>query len=65
MRVIHHIRYFLLRLCFALLLGGLAGLVLSPPAQAKTSRIKDIVNIEGVRDNQLIGYGIVVGSAIV
>ena len=61
MRAIHHIRYFLLRLCFALLLGGLAGLVLSPPAQAKTSRIKDIVNIEGVRDNQLIGYGIVVG----
>jgi flagellar P-ring protein precursor FlgI len=28
---------------------------------AKTSRIKDIVNIEGVRDNQLIGYGLVVG----
>ncbi|ESQ80472.1 flagellar basal body P-ring protein FlgI [Asticcacaulis sp. YBE204] len=25
------------------------------------SRIKDIVNVEGVRDNQLIGYGIVVG----
>jgi flagellar P-ring protein precursor FlgI len=31
------------------------------PAQAKTSRIKDIVNIEGVRDNQLVGYGLVVG----
>jgi len=30
-------------------------------AQAKTSRIKDIVNIESVRDNQLIGYGLVVG----
>lgn len=30
-------------------------------AYAKTSRIKDIVNIEGVRDNQLIGYGLVVG----
>lgn len=27
----------------------------------KTSRIKDIVNIEGVRDNQLVGYGLVVG----
>ena len=26
-----------------------------------TSRIKDIVAFEGVRDNQLIGYGIVVG----
>ncbi|MFN3700220.1 MAG: flagellar basal body P-ring protein FlgI [Alphaproteobacteria bacterium] len=29
--------------------------------EAKTSRIKDIVNIEGVRDNQLVGYGLVVG----
>ena len=30
-------------------------------AQAKTSRIKDIVDIEGVRANQLVGYGLVVG----
>ncbi|HVX80974.1 MAG TPA: flagellar basal body P-ring protein FlgI, partial [Devosiaceae bacterium] len=30
-------------------------------AEAATARIKDIVNIEGVRDNQLIGYGLVVG----
>lgn len=30
-------------------------------AQAKTSRIKDIIDIEGVRDNPLVGYGIVVG----
>ncbi len=28
---------------------------------AKTSRIKDIVDIEGVRENQLVGYGLVVG----
>jgi flagellar P-ring protein precursor FlgI len=27
------------------------------------SRIKDLVSIEGVRDNQLIGYGLVVGLA--
>ncbi|HEX2815371.1 MAG TPA: flagellar basal body P-ring protein FlgI, partial [Phenylobacterium sp.] len=32
----------------------------SSPAAAK-SRIKDIVEFEGVRDNQLIGYGLVVG----
>src|SRR6478736_3885826 len=32
----------------------------STPADAK-SRIKDIVAFEGVRDNQLVGYGIVVG----
>lgn len=30
-------------------------------ANASTSRIKDIVQIEGVRDNLLIGYGLVVG----
>ncbi len=30
------------------------------PADA-ASRIKDLANIEGVRDNQLIGYGLVVG----
>ena len=30
-------------------------------ADANTTRIKDIVDIEGVRDNQLIGYGLVVG----
>jgi flagellar P-ring protein precursor FlgI len=33
------------------------------PAQAATARIKDIVNIEGIRDNQLVGYGLVVGLA--
>lgn len=33
----------------------------SAPANAKTTRIKDIVNFESVRENQLIGYGLVVG----
>jgi len=31
------------------------------PAHAATARIKDIIEIEGVRENQLIGYGLVVG----
>ena len=31
-----------------------------PPAQA-ASRITDLANVEGVRQNQLIGYGLVVG----
>lgn len=35
-------------------------LVVPAPAEAQ-SRIKDIVNIEGVRDNLLVGYGLVVG----
>ncbi|WP_420433291.1 flagellar basal body P-ring protein FlgI [Hyphobacterium sp.] len=39
-------------------LVGLA--VLTTPAHAN-SRIKDIADVEGVRDNQLVGYGLVVG----
>ncbi len=37
-----------------------AALLAGGPAMAQ-SRIKDIVSIEGVRSNQLIGYGLVVG----
>lgn len=33
----------------------------SREANAKATRIKDIVNFESVRENQLIGYGLVVG----
>src|ERR1043166_6815 len=33
------------------------------PLDAAPSRLKDLVAIEGVRDNQLIGYGLVVGLA--
>jgi len=42
----------------------LAGLLLIAGAAAPawaTSRIKDLANVEGVRQNQLIGYGLVVG----
>jgi flagellar P-ring protein FlgI len=42
--------------CAALVALGSLG----TPAHA-TSRIKDLANIEGVRQNQLIGYGLVVG----
>ncbi|MCL1090755.1 flagellar basal body P-ring protein FlgI [Shewanella profunda] len=41
------------------LIVALAMLVLSLPSQAE--RIKDIANVQGVRSNQLIGYGLVVG----
>ena len=46
----------------ALLAAPLAALVLATagPARAEV-RIKDIVDVEGVRDNQLVGYGLVVG----
>src|SRR5437773_1592726 len=36
-------------------------LALAPSSASATSRIKDLANIEGVRQNQLIGYGLVVG----
>lgn len=42
-----------------LLLGGLAVVALAGYAHA--DRIKDIANIAGVRPNQLVGYGLVVG----
>lgn len=44
---------------FAITAFLLMGLI--PCAQANTTRIKDIVDVEGVRDNILIGYGLVVG----
>lgn len=37
--------------------------VLSLPGRAEAVRIKDIATFSGVRDNQLIGYGLVVGLA--
>jgi flagellar P-ring protein precursor FlgI len=45
-------------LCLVLLLGLSIGL--SPNVYADV-RIKDIADVEGVRENQLIGYGLVVG----
>src|SRR5215218_6777130 len=41
--------------------AALSALVLSVNSASATSRIKDLANIEGVRQNQLIGYGLVVG----
>ncbi len=36
-------------------------LILTVAFDAQAARIKDIANVRGVRDNQLIGYGVVVG----
>jgi flagellar P-ring protein FlgI len=46
----------LLRLAAVLIIGILA--IASARAE---SRIKDLVDVEGVRENQLVGYGLVVG----
>jgi len=37
------------------------GVGLVAPVTSEAARIKDITSIEGVRDNQLIGYGLIVG----
>ena len=39
---------------------ALVGLMLAAPVHA-SSRIKDIADFEGVRDNPLVGYGLIVG----
>ena len=40
-----------------LLVSGLA----RPESAGELARIKDVASIEGIRDNQLVGYGLVVG----
>jgi flagellar P-ring protein precursor FlgI len=52
-------RIFYLTLIFTCLLGGYL-LSFTAPAHA-ASRIKDIASFEGVRENMLMGYGLVVG----
>ena len=48
--------------CLISLLVLFACLVQAWPAPAHaTSRIKDLVDFEGIRENQLVGYGLVVG----
>ena len=40
----------------------LLAVALAPPQQpGRLSQIKDVATIEGIRDNQLVGYGLVVG----
>ena len=47
-------------LALALALALAVALTHAQPAQ-KLARIKDVASIEGIRDNQLVGYGLVVG----
>ncbi|MCM8734020.1 flagellar basal body P-ring protein FlgI [Azospirillum sp. A1-3] len=49
------------RAVLAVLTALLAFGIPAAPALAASARIKDIVDVEGVRDNMLIGYGLVVG----
>lgn len=50
-----------LLLAMAVVLSSFISVAYTQTAQANQVRIKDIVDFEGVRDNLLIGYGLVVG----
>src|ERR1700744_1187844 len=50
-----------MRRSFRTALAALVALGCAVTPAAATSRIKDLASIEGVRQNQLIGYGLVVG----
>lgn len=50
----------MLRITVALLMVTGVGLWAEGPLQ-REARIKDIATVQGIRDNQLVGYGIVVG----
>jgi flagellar P-ring protein precursor FlgI len=41
----------------------LLALAIAPPPRGTTTRIKELTSVEGVRENQLIGYGVIVGLA--
>ncbi len=45
----------------ALVVAAVAMLLLAPRPAAAAVRVKEVASLEGVRDNQLIGYGLVVG----
>lgn len=49
----------MIRLALAALAALLA--LAGPAAAQATTRIKDISSIQGVRDNQLVGYGLIIG----
>jgi flagellar P-ring protein precursor FlgI len=46
---------------FAFALAAIVNLLPAPALAAAPSRIKDIADFQGIRDNMLIGYGLVVG----
>ena len=48
-------------LVFALPLLALASDQPTPPSAPHMARIKDLASVEGIRDNMLLGYGLVVG----
>lgn len=60
MRYDRNLRHLLLLAMAATLFFGSTS-ALADVQQARLARVKDVATVEGIRDNQLIGYGIVVG----
>jgi flagellar P-ring protein FlgI len=50
-----------IRRCATILVFLMAAELLAEDTPQREARIKDIATVEGIRDNQLVGYGIVVG----
>jgi flagellar P-ring protein precursor FlgI len=50
-----------MRMAIAVLMTAATVLMPMAQAHAAAARIKDIVDFEGIRENQLVGYGLVVG----
>lgn len=48
---------------FVIALAAIAAFAMTPAHAQASARIKDVADVEGVRSNQLIGYGLVVGLA--
>lgn len=59
--MIRRIRQSIRSITLAALMASLAVLVALPGTAQANSRIKDIADFEGIRDNMLVGYGLVVG----
>ena len=51
------------KIASALVLAIVAAMLCAPPAGAQIVRVKDIARVQGVTDNQLVGYGLVSGLA--
>ena len=60
MRQLQDARIFCCRAACAALVALLGSAALAAP-NAQLARVKDVASIEGIRDNQLVGYGLVVG----
>ena len=57
----HHFERLLRTAIWFSALAASAALWWPVPAQAATTRIKEVASVQGVRANQLVGYGLVVG----